>query len=299
MAVMEALRKPKDFDGIISGAPALDYAGLVATFFAWVTKANTGRDGNPIFPASKVKLLGDAVYAACAEKGVVKDGIVADPRACYFKPSVLECRAGDASDCLMPDEVSVVEKWYRGPTDSAGRQLYPGGIPFGSEPHRPRWLTSTPAASASMPLFAQDFLRYMAFQPAAGPSLRVSDFDFDRDPQRLGAMAIIYNATTFDPSTGSTDPGDLNAFPENGGKLVMYHGWANPLVTPQLTVNFYESVIRKYGGGAAAQDFARLVHGARHGSLWHPGQWTGIPDTGIDPLTALERWSNKAKHRVN
>ncbi len=42
MAAMEALKYPKDFDGIISGAPALDYTGLVATTFAWVTKANTG-----------------------------------------------------------------------------------------------------------------------------------------------------------------------------------------------------------------------------------------------------------------
>ena len=68
MAAMEALRFPKDFDGIISGAPALDYTGLVATFFAWATKANTGPDGKPIFPSSKVKLVQDAVYAACDEK---------------------------------------------------------------------------------------------------------------------------------------------------------------------------------------------------------------------------------------
>ena len=61
MAAVEAMRYPKDFDGIISGAPALDYTGLVATFFAWVTKANTGPDGRAIFPASKVKLVGDAV----------------------------------------------------------------------------------------------------------------------------------------------------------------------------------------------------------------------------------------------
>jgi feruloyl esterase len=146
MAVMEALRYPKDFDGIISGAPALDYTGLVATFFAWVTKANTGLDGKPIFPASKVKLLGDAVYAACGEKNAVKEGIIAEPGACHFKPSVLQCRAGDAADCLTPEEVGVAEKWYRGPVDSRGRQLYPGGIPIGSEPHWPRWLTGAGTA---------------------------------------------------------------------------------------------------------------------------------------------------------
>jgi poly(3-hydroxybutyrate) depolymerase len=43
MAHMEAWKYPEDFDGIISGAPAVDYTGLVATFFAWVTQATPGR----------------------------------------------------------------------------------------------------------------------------------------------------------------------------------------------------------------------------------------------------------------
>ena len=61
MGIMEALRFPTDFDGIISGAPALDYTGLVATAFAGAAQANTGPDGHPIFPAAKVKLVQDAV----------------------------------------------------------------------------------------------------------------------------------------------------------------------------------------------------------------------------------------------
>ena len=60
MAAMEALKYPKDFDGIISGAPALDYTGLVATTFAWVTKANAGADGKPILTTGK---KADAVTA--------------------------------------------------------------------------------------------------------------------------------------------------------------------------------------------------------------------------------------------
>lgn len=296
MAAMEALRNPKDFDGIISGAPALDETGLVATFFAWVTKANTGPDGKPIFPVSKVKLLGDAVYAACGEKGAVKDGIVADPRACYFKPAALQCRAGDAADCLTAAEVDVVQKWYRGPVDAKGRQLYPGGIPFGSEPHWPRWLTGTSApGTPALPLFAQDFLRYMAFQPAAGPSFRATDFDFDRDPPRLATMAAMYNVATFDPATGTTEAGDLSAFRDAGGKLIMYHGWADSLVTPQLTVDFYEQLTKKSGGIAATQSFARLfmVPGMDHCGIQTGGP--GIADTGIDPLSALERWVEKGE----
>jgi Tannase and feruloyl esterase len=295
MAAVEALRNPKDFDGVISGAPALDYTGLVATFFAWVTKVNTGPDGKPIFPASKVKLLGDAVYAACGEKGAEKDSIVTDPRACHFKPAALQCRAGDAADCLTAAEVDVAEKWYRGPIDSKGRQLYPGGIPLGSEPHWPRWLTGTSTASPALPRFAQDFLRYMAFQPSAGPSFQVADFDFDRDPQRLDSMAEMYNAATFDPATGTTVVGDLSAFRDAGGKLIMYHGWADPLVTPQLTVDFYDELAKKSGGIVATQDFARLfmVPGMDHCGIQTNGP--GISDTGIDPLTALERWVEKGE----
>ena len=92
MAAMEVLRYPKDFDGIISGAPALDEIGIGTNLFGWVTKANTGPDGKPVLSPAKVKLLQNAVYAACSEKIGVTDPVIADPRACHFKPSSLQCR---------------------------------------------------------------------------------------------------------------------------------------------------------------------------------------------------------------
>jgi feruloyl esterase len=144
-------------------------------------------------------------------------------------------------------------------------------------------------------LFAQDFLRYMAFQPAAGPSFKVTDFDFDRDPPRMAFTAAIYNATTFDPGTGETDVGDLSAFRQAGGKLIIYHGWADPLVTPQLTIDFFEALAKKSGGVSAIQSFARLfmVPGMDHCGIQSDGP--GIADTGIDPLTALEQWVEEGK----
>jgi hypothetical protein len=134
MAAMEALRYPKDFDGIISGAPVLDGTGLIANLFGWVTRANTGPDGQPVLSPAKVKLLEHAVYEACGEKIGIKDSVIADPRACHFKPTVLQCRAGDAADCLTQAEVGAAEKIYGGPVNSRGQQLYPGGVPLGSEP---------------------------------------------------------------------------------------------------------------------------------------------------------------------
>ena len=129
MAAMEALRYPKDFDGIISEAPALDGTGLVANLFGWATRANSGPDGKPVLSPGKVKLLEHAVYEACGEKIGINEPVIADPRACHFKPSVSQCRAGDAPYCLTPAEVGAAEKIYGGPVNSHGQLLYPGGVP--------------------------------------------------------------------------------------------------------------------------------------------------------------------------
>ena len=134
-----------------------------------------------------VRLVTEAVAAACGAKEA--GGLVADPRQCGFKPSSLRC-TGDASEkCLSEAEVGVLEKWYAGPTDAAGRPLYPGGIPLGSEAHWPRWLTGLGNAPAILPLFSADFLRYMAFWPSPGPAYRVTDFDFSADPARMAPQA--------------------------------------------------------------------------------------------------------------
>ena len=294
MAAMEASRFPNDFDGIISGAPALDYTGLVATFFAWITQANRGMDGKPIFTSTKLKIVQDAVYDVCDAADGLKDGLISDPRKCDFKPASLQCKPGaNSQDCLTEAEVGVLDKWYKGPVNSQGQQLYPGGVPVGSEPNWPRWLTGTDSAPPALPLFAQDFLRYMAFVPDPGSDYQVSDFNFDRDPPRLSSMARVYNVTTFGPNRTSLPGTDLSAFAKRGGKMIFYHGWADPLVTPWATVEYYEGIAKTAGGFDKAGEFTRLfmVPGMDHCGIQTSGP--GISDTGIDPLTILERWAEE------
>jgi hypothetical protein len=285
MANMEARKFPNDFDGIISGAPSLDQTGLLATFTTWLVQANTGPDGRDILQKQKVALVRDKVYEACDAKDGLKDGLIDDPRACDFKPASLRCRAGDGADCLTAAEVGVLEKWYAGARDSKGRQLYPGGVPLGSEPFWPLWLTGLEKGGGR---FVQrgnaEYLRYMAFADDPGESYSAAQFDFDSDPPRLATMAAIYNAT---------DP-DLSAFKARGGKLLIYHGWADAAVTPQLTVDYYEAVEKKMGGREATQGFLRLfmIPGFDHCG-WQPGP--GISELGFDPLTALENWVEKGE----
>ena len=287
MAGVEASRYPNDFDGIIMGAPALDYTGLVATFFAWLTQANTGADGRQILGPERLPLLQTAVRAACGDP----DGLVADPRRCDFRPETLQCKAASGPDCLSAAEVGVLQKWYAGPHDASGNQLYPGGLPPGSEANWGLWMTGAAGRPPAMPLFARDFLRYMAFEPDAGSTYKVSDFDFGRDPARLAPMAALYNAATWvagQPGHVQADP--ITAFAARGGKMIVWHGWGDPLVTPYLTVAWYDALAAAAGGMDKMRQTARLflIPGMDHCGI-NPNN-DSITDTGLDPLTALEQW---------
>ena len=281
MALMAAQRFPADFDGIIAGAPALDYTGLVATHGAWVAQANLRPDGTEILDRGKFALIAAAVVSACDARDGSTDGLINDPRNCDWQPSTLACGNEPAAACLTAEEVGVLDKWYAGPRDATGRQLYPGGIPRGSEPHWPLWLTGKPAERMPglVPIFAQDFLRYMAFAEDPGETYRVQDFDFERDPPRLAPMGAIYNA----------DNPDLGAFAGRGGKLIVYHGWADPIVTPWRTLQYVADVQRKMGGPEKTGAFLRLF---MLPGFDHCGMQTGpgANDAGFDPLPALEAW---------
>jgi hypothetical protein len=55
-----------------------------------------------------------------------------------------------------------------------------------------------------------------------------------------------------------TDAADLAAFRDRGGKAIVWHGQADPLIYPQGTIDYYERVERQMGGAARTADFIRL-----------------------------------------
>lgn len=281
MGLMSAQRFPHDFDGIIAGAPALDYTGLVATQLAWIVQANTRVRGGETLDRAKVPLVARAVLEACDGIDGQRDGLIDDPRRCDWQPARLQCQGGAGVDCLTAQEVGVLDHWYRPVTGGDGRIQYPGGVPRGSEPYWPVWLSGIPGSKdpALAERFGNDFVRYMAFVPDAGAAFDVRQYDFDRDPPRLATMSRIYDAT---------DP-DLTAFRARGGKLLLFHGWADPLVTPQRTLDYYAAVRATMGGAESTARFARLfmLPGVDHCGL-QPGP--GAKSIEFDPLPALEAW---------
>jgi hypothetical protein len=234
--LMLAQRFPADFDGILAGAPASNLAPLVL-LNAWVAVRNTDPAGRQILGPEKIPALHAAVVRACG-------AVIADPRRCGFQPSSLRCAPGtDTPSCLTPAQVAAVVAFYRGPYG-----LYNGGMPYGSERG---WIDQFVVRSGS-PLdgnagtIALTYLRYLAYpqNPPAGfalTDLRFTKATFDR----LNVLGdAIYNAN---------DP-DLSAFRAHGGRLILYHGWADPFIPPFSTVDYYAAVQRRGGSGS----FTRL-----------------------------------------
>ncbi|GAC1399588.1 MAG: tannase/feruloyl esterase family alpha/beta hydrolase [Ktedonobacteraceae bacterium] len=283
-----AERYPTDFNGIIAGAPANNWAPLVGQLEPWLAQVNMNAAGHQILTAEKLPALHAAVMKACADA----HGMIRDPRACTFDPASIRCPTGvDNTNCLTLAQVQVVRKEYRGPTDPSGRSLYDGGEPYGSELAWKLWLVM-PILDQNAPvdtIAAQlgiNYLKYLAFWNNPSESYNLRDVQFtDAMYQHLEILGGIYNAT---------DP-DLRAFRAHGGKLIIYHGWADQAIPPFSTVDYYRAVVGYTGGYVASQSFSRLymIPGLYHCPCGEPVD--GDPATSIQFMPQLTHWVENSK----
>jgi hypothetical protein len=183
-AVMAAWKYPEDFDGVISGMPAFDITGL-STKYNHQIQSNIGHDGKDKITVSDLELISRAVYEACDEVDGLKDGLIEAPGDCEFDPAILLCSENETSNCLTSEQVETLRAWYAGARNSSGEQLYPGGLPLGSEPFWELWITGNTDRhdDGSAARICIEVLRYLAFQEDPGDKYALMDFDFDVDPQ--------------------------------------------------------------------------------------------------------------------
>ena len=273
-ALMEAQRFPADFDGLVVGAPALDFTGLM-TGFNWNAQAVFGSPAGWI-PAEKRSLVAAAVTAECDGVDGLIDGFVDDPRLCAFDPASLQCTGDDAPTCLTADQVASVEKIYGGPKNSAGESLYEG-FPRGGEDQPAGWagwITGNDGSLSLQFVFQDQFLKYLAFA-VDDPTFDCRSFDFDTTPPLLAANGMLYDAT---------DP-DLGSSAALGAKILVYQGWNDHAVTALRTIRYYRDVVAQTGSKVATDAFLRLFLAP---GMLHCGGGTG--PNSFDSLAALEQW---------
>jgi feruloyl esterase len=216
-------------------------------------------------------MITKAAVDACDAADGIKDGIIGDPRACHFDPGVLQCKAGDDAACLTAPQVAAVRKIYDGPKNPRTGERIFAGFPRGSETGWPGYFVGQKAPARD------DFWRLWVFH---SPSWDWRTFDFDRDLAYADAVL---------PSMNAVDT-NLAPFKRRNGKLVMYHGWADPVVPPEDGVRYYEAVQKTMGGPEKTTDFYRLfmVPGMGHCS-------GGVGPNQFDGIAALDEWVTKGK----
>jgi feruloyl esterase len=237
--LMEAQRYPEDFDGYVIGAPVLKISHEQLRGI-WNAQAVTSEPGR--IAVEKLPLLAEAVYKKCDEVDGVKDGLIADPRRCGFDPAVdlPKCPGDqDAKNCFTAAQINGLKKVYGGVKTSAGKLLYPGQ-PVGAEVAPPggrsAWIGSIGGEPGAGLAFGETFMRFMT-RPPLGADWSYKSFNFDTDPAKLASISAMIDAT---------NP-DLAKVKKRGGKIIQYHGWADALVNPQASVDYYESVLKKLG----------------------------------------------------
>jgi len=307
--LMEAQRYPFDFDGIVAGAPAHRYQELNASRtwllqrmylgdFAGSFSFDTDGDGLPDSP-KKLQLLADAVLQKCDGVDGIEDGVVDDPSSCDFDPDRdlrhLMCRNDVNGDgCFTRLQLRHVKAFYAGAHDSAGNRVYPG-FALGSEL---QWLgLYVPHAgnrySAGALGVTGDHVNYLFYEQDPGVTLpSLADLSMAPDATRTPPEWAWWQFDIDDVTRGkgdlmksitdASDP-DLTRFLGTaGGKLILYHGWADALITPNGTVEYYEDMVGATFAGdvLAARDHARLfmIPGMGHCSGGPgPNTWDKLP----------------------
>jgi feruloyl esterase len=264
-ALTEAQRYPDDYDGIIAGAPAA-YVTRLQGMQVWAAQ-QANRSPNSLIPESKFSLIHNAVLAACDALDGVRDGVLEDPTKCKFDPAVLACKEGDGPGCLSAEQVETARNMYAGPTVN-GKSVF-WGVERGSE------MGFNMIAGKQPMSFAVEIYKYAAFNG----NWDVKDFKLED---------IQHFEKEKGPAVNSVDP-NLNQFFGHNGKLLMYHGWADPGVSPLGTVDYFNSVTKTVGA-AKANDAMRLF------MVPGMGHCTGGDGTAtFDMVKALEQWVEQGK----
>jgi feruloyl esterase len=260
--LLQAYRYPTEFDGIIAGDPANIRRNAWALWLA----VETFKDSAAYIPPEKYPLIHRAVLDACDALDGVKDGLIENPERCHFDFKTLECKSSDGPACLTQRQVQTAQTIVSPATTPAGAILFPRLEP-GTEL---RWarLAGGPAPAD---LFLDEF-RYLVYQD---PNWDWRTFNLERDSATAHAV---------DKDLDELNP-HLESFAQHGGKLLIYHGWADQQVAPGSSVEFYKSVLNLNGDPAQTANWIRLfmVPGMGHCS-------GGEGPDSFEKINVLEQW---------
>lgn len=279
-ALMEAQRYPNDFDGIAAGAPANNLIVQNTYHHAWRVLANQATQGNFNsfnLLAANLPYVHSKVVAACDALDGVVDGVIDDPRACNFDTNTLVCsKNANETGCLTQAQADSVRKLHDGAITPDGSRLEPHiSTEWGSELD---WTIFVPNAQGQIPaanMFVTGFAGYLVWFNTYYPNFQMTDLKF---------TVPGFNDTVRTSVYLSAENPDLGEFASHGGKLLLYHGWADQHISPQGTLKYWKT-LNEVMGDERVERFARFY---LFPGMAHCGGGTG--PNQFDVVTPLMSW---------
>ncbi len=279
-------RYPEDYDGVLVGDPVLDWEKL-GLWQGWVYKISHRKPGAAI-PKAKLPFLHQSMIKACDARDGLADGVIDDPRRCKIDFKKLQCKGAEGDACFTPAQVKTLEIIYapfRHPRTK--EMLYPAFNPSAESGIGATARLSNESFGSTITA-AQPGPLVWSLPEAFKPEDWLT-FDFDK-----GADAAI---NAFAPYANSNP--DLSAFKARGGKVIMFTGWSDPNLHPEVLISYYDAMSKAVGGTDAARSFSRLfmAPGLNHciggdGPNVFGQQLVTTAPEGAERniLQALERW---------
>lgn len=274
---------PKDYDGILAGAPAFNWDRFIPSEL-WPQVVMREELGGPIASA-KLAAVTNAAIAACDGLDGIEDGIVQEPRQCQYDAMSFVCTGspGDPANCLTAAEAAVVNKIWNGPVNAKGEKIW-----FGLE----RGTPLTGLAGTNPFSIAVDHFRYWIKQDPAFDWRTVTQASFIND--FATSQALFHDVI-------GTDQANLHAFRNSGGKMIMYYGLFDTLIFPRGGYDYYNRAAEKMraalakkgvkpsaaAGMAALREFYRFFP---YPNNLHCGGGNGPLVNGNDLFDALVNW---------
>lgn len=281
---------PDDYDGILVGAPGLNFNYMSAWRASFYVITESKNSSDFIEPETWKSLIHGEVLRQCDNLDGLDDGILIDPAFCaaILRPEALLCGNNKTSNCLSPKQVQMVDKVFSPLYGTEAQMIYPPLAPGAEVQAIQRLLSGSPFP------YSVDWFRYAVY----------ADPNWDPVNWTIEDAKV---AEEKNPGNARTWPNDLTALRDRGGKLLVYHGGSDQQITGFNTEVWYDYLSRSMNTRSEDQDeFLRFfrIPGMGHCSggngAWKIGQsGAGADGTAFEAesnvLAALVQWVEDGK----
>ncbi|MDC5021102.1 tannase/feruloyl esterase family alpha/beta hydrolase [Acinetobacter baumannii] len=271
---------PDDFDGVLAGAPAINWTRFITSELYPQIVMQRDLNGN-LLTAEQLNLVSNRANEICGQINGQSYGYMLDPSSCKYDPTKdtsLICGNNQTQSCLTPTQALAVNKIWYGQTED-------GSVPDPTQDNsfnlnlsaKQNWFGLTRGTNLTYLAGANPFIISTDLIALIQQDSRIAQANFiNKQSNGLDQWRIFDYMQLADTqkkgielqdkfSNINTDSVDLNNFRSLGGKLIIYHGLADELIAPQGTMR-YINQLKSTMGDSVVNSFmqAYFIPGMGH-----------------------------------